>query len=271
MVSASPLQIDRFRSDDESKRRYMMATQIGGVKYIPGMYEKKRPTGSQLADKYFRDLDQKWIEQKKKEKRPEIFPTICLSRKIGVGALEIADILAKKINYNVVDRELLMHIAEQAKLSHKTVAYFDERHPGLLNEFAKLLFGEKSFIKSDYSRHLANVVISLAGLEPTIFVGRGTHLIIPRNRVLAVRCICSDHHRIKRLSRILNIKEEHATSKLPQIDKEQSDFFKKVFGKKDAVAYEFDMVINCDYISRPSDAAEIIELAFKKKFAAELS
>jgi cytidylate kinase len=248
-----------------------MAIQVGGVKYIPGMYEKKRPTGSQLADKYFRDLDQKWIEQKKKEKRPAIFPTICFSRKIGVGALEIADILAKKINYNVVDRGLLMHIAQEAKLSEKTVSYFDERYPGILNEFAKLLFGEKSFIKSDYNRHLANVVLSIAGLEPTIFVGRGTHLILPRDRVLAIRCICSDEHRIKRLARILNVEKKDAASKLPQLDKEQSEFFKKVFGKKAALPYEFDMVINCDYISNTQDAVEIVELAFKKKFAEEFS
>jgi len=248
-----------------------MAIQIGGVKYIPGMYEKKRPTGSQLADKYFRDMDQKWIERKQKEKRPEIFPTICFSRKIGVGALEIADILAKKINYSVVDRGLLMHIAQEAKLSEKTVSYFDERYPGVLNEFAKLLFGEKSFIKSDYSRHLANVVLSIAGLEPTIFVGRGTHLILPRDRVLAIRCICSDEHRTERLARILNVGKKTAASKLPQIDKEQSEFFKKVFSKKEALPYEFDMVINCDYISNTQDAAEIVELAFKKKFAEELS
>jgi hypothetical protein len=248
-----------------------MVVQIGGIKYIPGMYGKKRPTGSQLTDKYFRDLDQKLIEKKKKEKRPEIFPTICFSRKIGVGALEIADILAKKINYNVVDREMLMHISQEANLSEKTVAYFDERYPGVLNEFAKLLFGEKSFIKSDYTRHLANVVLSIAGLEPTIFVGRGAHLIIPRDRVLAVRFICSDEHRIKRLSRILKVKEKEAADKLPQIDKAQREFFKKAFGKKDAVPYEFDMVINSDYIKNTKDAAEIVELAFKKKFAKELS
>jgi len=108
-------------------------------------------------------------------------------------------------------------------------------------------------------------------LEPTIFVGRGTHLIIPRDRVLAVRFICSDEHRIKRLSRILKVKEKEAADKLPQIDKEQRQFFKKTFGKKDAAPYEFDMVINCDYIESTKDAAEIVALAFKKKFAKELS
>ena len=77
------------------------------------------------------------------------------------------------------DGELLEHIAQEAKLSQKTVAYFDKRYPGYLKEFAAFLFAKKSFIKSDYNRHLCNVVISLAGLEPTIFVGRGTHLILP--------------------------------------------------------------------------------------------
>ena len=156
-------------------------------------------------------------------------------------------------------------------MSKKTVAYFDERYPGLLNEFAAFLFGEKSFIKSDYSKHLFNTVLSIAGLEPTIFVGRGTHLILPRDRVLAVRCICSDQHRIKRLSRILKVEEGEAAAKLGQIDKEQRTFFKKVFNKKDAVPYEFDLVVNFDYIKDPRDAAEIVEQAFKKKFAEELS
>jgi len=78
--------------------------QVGGIKYTPGMYTHKRPTGAQLADKYFRELEKKYIEKKRGEKRPEIFPTICFSRKIGVGALEIADFIAKSINYKVVDR-----------------------------------------------------------------------------------------------------------------------------------------------------------------------
>ena len=245
--------------------------QIGGIKYTPGMYTHKRSTGSQLADKHFRELEKKYIEKKREEKRPEIFPTICCSRKIGVGALEIADIIAKNINYKVVDRELLEHIAQEAKLSQKTVAYFDERYPGYLKEFAAFLFAEKSFIKSDYNRHLFNTVISLAGLEPTIFVGRGTHLILPRDRILAVRFICSDEHRIKRLSEILKVTEKEAADKLPQLDKEQRTYFKKAFGKKDAVPYEFDIVINCDYIKNTQDAADIVEQAFKKKFAQDLS
>jgi len=244
-----------------------MAAQISGFNYKPGMYTPKRATGTQLAENYFRELDNRLVKEQKAKKAPtEIPPTICFSRKIGVGALKIADILAPRIGYNVVDREILDHIAKEGKLSEKTVALFDEQYTGKLNEFVSFLFSEKSFIKSDYARALFNSVMSIAGLSPTIFVGRGTHLILPRNRVLAVRFICSDAYRIKRLVEMLECTQQEAKAKLEDSDKEQRAFFNKVFGKKDALAYEFDMVINSDYITRPEDAADIVECAFKRKF-----
>jgi cytidylate kinase len=244
-----------------------MDSQISGFNYQPGMYSRKRPTGSQLAENYFREMDRHFIKEKKEKMAPtEIPPTICFSRKIGVGALKIADILAPRIGYNVVDREILEHIAKEEKLNEKTVALFDERYSGKLKEFVSFLFAEKSFIKSDYARYLFNSVISIAGLSPTIFVGRGAHLILPRDRVLAVRFICSDTYRTHRLVEMLECKPDEARAKLEDSDKEQQAFFKKVFGKKDALAYEFDMVINCDFITRPEDAADIVECAFKRKF-----
>jgi cytidylate kinase len=244
-----------------------MASQISGFNYRPGMYTPKRPTGSQLAENYFRELDKRLIEEKKAQKAPsEIPPTICFSRKIGVGALKIADLLASRIGYNVVDREILEHIAKEEKLSEKTVARFDEQYTGKLNELVSFLFAEKSFIKSDYARYLFKSVLSIAGVSPTIFVGRGAHLILPRERVLAVRFICSDTYRIDRLVEMLGCTPAEARAKLVETDKEQRAFFDKVFGKKDAIAYEFDLVINCDYITRSEDAADIVACAFKCKF-----
>ncbi len=247
-----------------------MTISIGGKNYVPGMYSNRQPTGSLLADKYFRDLEKNLKEEKKKKKHPEFFPSICFSRKIGVGALEIADIISGELGCPVFDREILSHISQEAKLSEKTVQYFDERYPGILNEFVKLLFGEKSFIESDYSKNLLSVVLSLAGLESTIFVGRGAHLILPKERTLAVRFICSDEYRIKRLAEILNVSEKEMQKKMNQIDKEQTEFFKKVFGKKEASPYEFDMVINCDSFSDPKNMADIVIKAFQSKFSSEL-
>lgn len=241
-----------------------MAIQIGGVDYTPGSYGRKRRSAAELAGQYIREWDQRRLEEK--VHKPEPAPSICFSRKIGVGALEIAEIVAPRIGYRVVDREILEHIAGQAELSEKTVALFDERYRGRVNEFLALAFGEKAFIKSDYTRNLFSAAVSIAGLAPTLFVGRGIHLLLPRDQVLAVRFIGSDAQRIRRLSGILGVPEEEVERDLPKIDREQRDFFRSVYGKKDASAYEFDLVINCDTIHDPHWAAGIVVQAFREKY-----
>jgi Cytidylate kinase-like family len=249
------------------KKEDDMAEKSEEIKYVPGYYSPKRQVAARLAQHYVREWDKARIEIETKDKKSIMPPTICFSRKIGVGALEIADILAQKIGYTVADREIIEYIAKQGKLREKTVAMFDERYPGIRNEFAALMFGEKSFIMSDYLKELSNVVLSIAAMGPTIFVGRGIHLILPRDRVLAVRCVSSKSDRTERLVRILKIKKEAAEKTLDRVDAEQKNFFKKSFGKKDASPYEFDLIINCDYIQQPEWAANIVLQAFKDKFS----
>ena len=244
-------------------------TEVGN--YLPGTYAKKRPTVESRVGYYVREWEKRTAAQKKSAETdavlPELWPCIAFSRKIGVGALEIADRVAAKLGYPVADRELVEGVAKKANTSTKAIEFFDERFPGYVNRTFTYLFGEKAFIDSDYSRHLIGTVTGIAGLEPTIFVGRGAHLILPREHVLAVRCICSDGFRIERIAKIMGAGKSEAKRQLATIDKEQAAFFKKVFNKKSASPYEFDLVINLDHFVDSETVSEIVTLAFRKKFA----
>jgi cytidylate kinase len=242
----------------------IMTLSIGGVPYVPGTYKLPGRNAEELANRFIQEWDEKRIRTGT-EKRT-LPPAVCFSRKIGAGALEIADLLADRIGYRVVEREILEHIARDAHLSERTVAFFDERYTGKINEFFAYAFGEKAFIQSDYAKHLFSAVYAIANLNPTIFVGRGTHMILPRDRVLAVRVICSDEMRIDRLSSVLQVGREDVKKSLKAIDKDQAEFYKSVFDKKDASPYEFDLVIHADHIRDPEWAAEIIACAFRLKF-----
>jgi hypothetical protein len=239
-------------------------------RYVPGTYAKRKPGAEELVGHYVRvwESRRRMDEQERSAAKPpsELPACIAFSRKIGVGALEIADIVARRLEYRVADRELIEQIANQSNISEKAVVYFDERFPGYANRTFKYLFGEKSFIDSDYSRHLISAVFAIAGLEPTVYVGRGAHLILPRDRVLAVRCICSDEYRAERIADIMRTSRVEARKKLSAFDRTQAAFFKKVFGKKAASPYEFDMVMNLDHFVNPGDVADIVTLAFQRKF-----
>ena len=249
-----------------------MDGKVGLVDYVPGKYAKRKPGVESRVGHYVRTWESRSLAQEGTNRAAtapsELAPCITLSRKIGVGTLEIADMVAEKLGYNVADRELIEQIASQTNISKKAVAYFDERFPGYVNRTFKYLFGEKAFIDTDYSRHLFSAVVAIAGLEPTIFVGRGAHLILPREGVLAVRCIGSDDYRAKRIADIMRISRAEAKKKLSGIDRDQAAFFKKVFGKKAASPYEFDIVMNLDHFTNPGDVADIVALAFNKKFEA---
>jgi cytidylate kinase len=249
-----------------------MTATLKHASYVPGTYAKQRPDYAITAEMYMKAWAKRPPEAaSKKKKSVDIPPTICFSRKIGAGALEIADMLATKFGYRVADRLILERIAAKKGLSKKSVKFFDERYPGKMSELAAFLFGDKSFTMGDYTKALFGSIFTLANDEPTIFVGRGSHLVLPRDRVLAVRCICSKSYRIKRLAKILKVSESKAERELDIADKEQREFFRKVFKRNDASPYEFDLVINMDFIEKPKWAADIVETAFRVKFKDEVS
>ncbi len=238
--------------------------------YVPGTYAKKRPEAETVAAQYAREWENRRQKLLQKKGLPtEIPPCICFSRKIGVGALEVADILARKLHLRVADREILEHMSGETQLDKETVKFYDELYPGKTVELSALLFGKKSFQMDDYLRNLASSVYSLATLGSTIFVGRGTHLILPRERVLAVRFICSDSFRIERLASLLNLGNDEAAKTLVKIDREQQAFFRKAYGKKDAPAAEFDLVFNFDHLGDARLAADLVARCFRKKFGTE--
>lgn len=237
--------------------------------YLPGTYSKRRPSTAVLADRYIRAWERGHLGKKKKTVATSLPPSVCISRKIGIGAVQIADLAAKKMDCPVFDRQILEYIGSSGDLSEKTIRYFDERYPGRFNEFVKLLAGEKSFIMSDYGRHLISAVYSLAESGPAIFVGRGCHLVLPRDRVLAVRLIGSIAYRAKRLATLMSIDKGEAERQLLEFDKEQRVFFRRLHGKSDAPADEFDLVINLDHFSKIKWVADVIVEAYRRKFSVD--
>ena len=96
------------------------------VVYVPGMYKKEKPNVQTVVEKVYND----WQQQRKMPEQEEgkQFPVICFSRRIGVGALEIADILADQIGYRVIDREILEYLANRKGAHPLLEAFVDENN-----------------------------------------------------------------------------------------------------------------------------------------------
>jgi cytidylate kinase len=240
---------------------------INGIEnriYTPGMYQKERPSLQGMVENIFDDWKQKRHLSGAEAKKQ--FPVICFSRRIGVGALEIADILASQIGYRVIDREIMEYLAKRNGADPMFAEFVDGHHIPEMEDILAILFGVKTYAKSEYSRLLFRAIFSFAALGPAIFVGRGAHLILPRERVLAVRLICSDHFRTARVADMLKISESDAFSRLKQLDDDQERFFQNIYGVNEGAPDEYDIIINRDFFQDPAQVAEIVKTAFVQKF-----
>jgi len=227
--------------------------------YRPGMYRETMPKIYDIITSAFEE----WKAEKNDV--PKDLPVICISRKIGVGSYEISEMVAQKIHYRVYDREILEHLINTKKVDRSITDFLDERSPsGFETLLAKIL--RDLVFKNEYAKLLFKAIFTIANLGPSIFVGRGAHLILPRERILAVRLTCSNEYRNRRLASILGISETAAALRLAHLDIEQKNFFKNVYGLKAAAMREFDMVLYMDYLKNPNVAAAIIASAFVSKF-----
>ena len=166
----------------------------------------------------------------------------------------------------MIDREIMEYMAKDSTLTEKIIEFYDERVPGKMRELLVALSIKKKCFENEYIRQLAKTVTALAHTEPTIFVGRGTHLILPRHTILSVELICRRKRRIERLSNMLGVDKGEAEKRLKTMDDEHHEFFKAVYLREKVSSDEFDLVINMDCIHSGRQVAQIIACAFEQKF-----
>ena len=129
--------------------------------YKPGYYGKKRQSASTWTEASIKKWSKEQKDKQQEAEKPTIHYSICFSRQIGVGALEIADLLSEIIHHRVVDREIIEHMAQDTNLSEKVIEFYDERYPGKMSELFSMLISERTFIKSDYVRQLVKTINTL--------------------------------------------------------------------------------------------------------------
>ncbi len=236
-------------------------------RYVPGTYAKRVPVGSKMAADCVLEWEMRRLKAfREKRLKPRILNCIAISRKIGVGALEVADRASEIMGMKVADREIIEAIIQDHDLRQLTMESFDDRYPGTMNKLMDMLLGETASTPEDYLKHLAGSIYALADAHPTIFVGRAAHLFLPRERVLAVRLIASPKYRARRIAEILDVDPDTAKAEMLNADNDQRAHFTRHFGKSDAPPYEFDLTINRDFLESVETAAGIIVSAYRGKF-----
>lgn len=192
-------------------------------------------------------------------------PYVAVSRESGIDAGEIAHVVAARLNWKVLDREVVEYIAEQHNWSRVSVESVDERKSSWFHDTLGKWLDSKLVSQVEYVRGLGRIIALAAQRENVVFVGRGAQFILPRDVGLTVRLIGPRKSRIRELMREENLNEHEAEKALDDVDRGRTDFVRRYFHRDIADPAVYDMVVNLEHFTN-EEVAELIVKACHMRF-----
>jgi len=192
---------------------------------------------------------------------------ITISRQVGSGGEQIAQILADLMNWQMYDKEILDYMAENMKVHKSVLENVDERMMGWIENWLSPIFtrdASRHMEQLRYYRHLVEVLLVIAQRTRAVIVGRAAAHLLPREKGLHVRITAPFELRCKNYALQKGIDIKEATALVKKADREQKRFVKGLLGKDTFDPIHYDMVFNTEKLS-PISAAKLIWRAFDQR------
>jgi cytidylate kinase len=170
---------------------------------------------------------------------------ITISRQMGSGGIPIAQKVAEKLGYTLVDGDAIMEVADQYGLTRESLELADEKPPH---------FSEKLDVKHEIALHLIELIILEYALKgKVILYGRGGQdLLEGINSVLRVRVIAPFEERVERWAEREWLDPDRARMLVRRSDQQRAGFIKYYFDRDWDDPLGYDLVINTERLSEES-------------------
>lgn len=190
-------------------------------------------------------------------------PYLLVSRDKGAGGHEVAELIGKRLGWQVFDRQIVDAIAERTKMRQQLIENLDERTRGALEEFLRH-FLTREIGSTDYLIHLRQVLLTLGQQGDVVIVGRGAEYILPSQFALRARMVAPFDVRAERIARGEGLPTDAAHELVRRVDRERKDFIWSHFQQDQHNPLNYDVVVNTGALS-VHGTAEIVLAALKEK------
>ncbi len=204
---------------------------------------------------------------------------ITISRQYASGGSDIARLLARRLQWTLIDNEFVDRVAKLAGLSTREVEEREERVPGLIERLARALAisspevfvvtgepAESALAKEEEIVRMTEAVITQAVREGNvILVGRGAQAYLgQREDALHVFIVGSREQRIAATMRRLSVPRPEAEETVDRIDEQRRRYVKTYYDRRWDDPTNYHLVFNSDVFTY-EQIAELIASATAMK------
>lgn len=224
------------------------------------------PSIDDIINRQFRQWEME--KREREEAQPAPAPPakiVTVSREHGSRGAHFAMILAERMKYQLIHKEIVDAICASTGYRKRIVASLDEHYRSTLEMMVDSIFSGQMVDHSDYMRNLAQVVLSMARLGGVVLVGRGGNFILGPSRGFHIRFVCPVKKRIANLVKYRGITDKEAAEAIEQSDDKRRELMRKVFDADIDDPHHYDMMVNTAHVD-VEDWIDPAHAAIKAKF-----
>jgi cytidylate kinase len=189
---------------------------------------------------------------------------LTISQQSGSSGIELGNAVAKRLGWQVYDKEIVNYISENTQVRKHMVELFDEKARTEMHTLISSILDKNSINKEIYFKQLTKTMVTLARHGNAVIIGRGGNFILPDSMALKIFITRDFADRIQEISQQSD-NALAAEKELKKNDIVRSLFIRKHFGKDADHPSHFDLVINLSKIDLTT-AENIIISALSAKY-----
>jgi cytidylate kinase len=178
------------------------------------------------------------------EKALRAGPYLTISRQAESGGAEIARRVGDRLDWAVLDRELVHELAQRLELEARLLKLMDETKIDWFSETLLNLFNSRLVLQDSYVAMLSRVIAVEAFNGRVVVVGRGANLVLPPEYGLRVRIVAPRALRLAALTEREGLSRKAASAQLDEIDASRADFVRRHFHVDSNEPSAYDMVLD---------------------------
>jgi cytidylate kinase len=199
---------------------------------------------------------------------------VTISREFGAGGSTVAQMVASRLRWRVVDNQVLEEVARRAGLSPDDVARREERGPSFIERLARALSAATPELltndqvdppEADEARlvRLTEQVVTDACQEgPAVLVGRAAVALLSRREdALHVRLVAPVPHRIRVVAERLGVTHDEAERQIKATDANRDRYHRQWYRRDWRDPANYHLALNTGWLGLDRTADLIVTLA----------
>ena len=179
---------------------------------------------------------------------------ITIGREFGSGGREIGHLLAKHLNINCYDNELITQVAKKSGFCEEILRKHDEKPTGsFLYSLVMDSYYNHNTILGQAGMPLSqqlflaqfNTIKTIANKESCVFIGRCADYALKDDYdILSVFINSDEKSKIERISKRHNVSEQKAREMMIKTDKKRASYYNYYTDKRWGNSSSYDLCIN---------------------------